>query len=59
MNAYATINKHRKFHGVLFTYSAMFMQDQENTECENYVDDILMRQMDKLQWMMSQMSHAK
>ena len=28
-------------------------------ECENHGDDMQMRQTDKLQWMMSQMSHTK
>ena len=52
--------RHRKFHGVLFTYLGMFTQDQEKMwEHESHADDVKMRQTDKSQWMTSQMSHTK
>ena len=35
------------------------MGSRKTWECENCADDMQMRQTDKLQWMMSQMSHTK
>ena len=51
--------RHGQICGVPVTYLDVYVGSGKTRECENCADDMQMRQTDKLQWMMSQMSHTK